>query len=81
MYHYIDFINFDVRAQTFISRIIVDYLKIDGSFVRNLRKDAGDKHLVTAMVTLAGSLGKQTIAEFVEDEETLEILIVFNFNI
>ncbi|MBU1048689.1 EAL domain-containing protein [Candidatus Bipolaricaulota bacterium] len=57
-----------------LKNLDVDYLKIDGSFVRNLSKDPVDKHLVTAMVTLAGSLGKQTIAEFVEDEETLEIL-------
>lgn len=57
-----------------LKNLDVDYLKIDGSFVRNLSKDPVDKHLVTAMVQLAGSLGKQTIAEFVEDEETLEIL-------
>ncbi len=57
-----------------LKNLDVDYLKIDGSFVRNLSKDPVDKHLVTAMVTLAGSLGKQTIAEFVEDEETLDIL-------
>ena len=57
-----------------LKNLDVDYLKIDGSFVRNLSKDPVDKHLVTAMVTLASSLGKQTIAEFVEDEETLEIL-------
>lgn len=57
-----------------LKNLDVDYLKIDGSFVRNLSKDPVDKHLVTAMVTLAGGLGKQTIAEFVEDEETLEIL-------
>ena len=57
-----------------LKNLDVDYLKIDGSFVRNLSKDPVDRHLVTAMVNLAGSLGKQTIAEFVEDEETLEIL-------
>ena len=57
-----------------LKNLDVDYLKIDGSFVRNLSKDPVDKHLVTAMVHLAGSLGKQTIAEFVEDEETLTIL-------
>ena len=57
-----------------LKNLDVDYLKIDGSFVRNLSKDPVDKHLVTAMVHLAESLGKQTIAEFVEDEETLDIL-------
>lgn len=57
-----------------LKNLDVDYLKIDGSFVRNLSKDPVDKHLVAAMVQLAGSLGKQTIAEFVEDKETLDIL-------
>jgi len=57
-----------------LKNLDVDYLKIDGSFVRNLSKDPVDKHLVIAMVHLAESLGKRTIAEFVEDEATLEIL-------
>jgi len=57
-----------------LKNLDVDYLKIDGSFVRNLSTDPVDRSLITAMVNLAGSLGKQTIAEFVEDEETLEIL-------
>ena len=57
-----------------LKNLDVDYLKIDGSFVRNLSKDPVDKHLVIAMVHLAESLGKRTIAEFVEDAETLEIL-------
>ncbi len=57
-----------------LKNLDVDYLKIDGSFVRNISNDPVDKHLVTAMVQLAKSLGKQTIAEFVEDEETLDIL-------
>ena len=57
-----------------LKNLDVDYLKIDGSFVRNLSKDPVDRHLVKAMVQLAGSLGKRTIAEFVEDEETLGIL-------
>ena len=57
-----------------LKNLDVDYLKIDGSFVRNLSKDPVDRHLVMAMVHLAGGLGKKTIAEFVEDQETLDIL-------
>jgi len=57
-----------------LKNLDIDYLKIDGSFVRNLSKDPVDRHLVMAMVHLAQSLGKRTIAEFVEDAETLEIL-------
>ncbi len=57
-----------------LKNLDVDYLKIDGSFIRNLSHDPVDKHLVLAMVHLAKSLGKETIAEYVEDEETLEML-------
>jgi len=57
-----------------LKNLDVDYLKIDGSFVRNLSHDPVDEHLVLAIVHLAQGLGKKTIAEFVEDAETLEIL-------
>lgn len=52
----------------------VDYLKIDGSFIRNLPHDPMDQHLVKAMVEVARGLGKETIAECVGDEETLQVL-------
>jgi diguanylate cyclase (GGDEF)-like protein/PAS domain S-box-containing protein len=57
-----------------LKNLDVDYLKIDGSFIRNLTRDPVDKHLVLAMVHLARGLGKQTIAEFVEDRGTLDML-------
>ena len=57
-----------------LKNLDVDYLKIDGSFIRNLSRDPVDKHLVLAMVHLARSLGKRTIAEFVEDGEVLDML-------
>lgn len=57
-----------------LKNLDVDYLKIDGSFIRNLTSDPVDKHLVQAMVHLAAGLGKQTIAEFVESQEALDIL-------
>jgi len=57
-----------------LKNLDIDYLKIDGSFIRNLTHDPVDKHLVLAMVHLAKSLGKRTIAEFVEDASTLALL-------
>jgi len=44
----------------------VDYVKIDGQFVRNLDNNETDEILVKSMVEIAGRLGKKTIAEFVE---------------
>jgi len=57
-----------------LKRLPVDYLKLDGSFIRNLPSDEEDRHLVKAMVDVARGLGKRTIAEFVENGETLEKL-------
>ncbi len=57
-----------------LKNLDVDYLKIDGSFIRNLSRDPVDMHLVRAMVHLAKGLGKQTIAEFVEDQQALDML-------
>ena len=51
-----------------------DYLKIDGDFIRNLPTNLIDQSMVEATVQVCHRLGKQVIAEYVEDEETLEIL-------
>jgi diguanylate cyclase (GGDEF)-like protein/PAS domain S-box-containing protein len=52
----------------------VDYLKIDGSFIENLLREPLDQDLVKAMVGVARGLGKKTIAEFVGDQETVDLL-------
>lgn len=44
----------------------VDYVKIDGQFIRHLENNETDRILVKSMVEIAGKLGKKTIAEFVE---------------
>jgi diguanylate cyclase (GGDEF)-like protein/PAS domain S-box-containing protein len=61
----------------YLKHLPVDYLKIDGSFIRNLPNDVSDQHLVRSVVELAHGLGKQTIAEWVEDEPTVELLRQF----
>src|SRR5690606_19833349 len=52
----------------------VDYVKIDGSFVHDLDKNHKNRALVQAMNTVARSLGKEVIAEFVENSPVLRIL-------
>jgi predicted signal transduction protein with EAL and GGDEF domain len=52
----------------------VDYLKIDGSFVQDVLHNTVDQHLVKAMVEVARTLDKKTIAEFVGDEQTLQLI-------
>lgn len=58
----------------YLKHLPVDYLKIDGSFIQNLPYNSVDQHLVKAMVEVARGLGKKTIAEFVENEETVRLL-------
>jgi len=50
----------------------LDYLKIDGSFIRNLARDSVNQAMVTAMIKLARTLNFKVIAEQVEDSAALE---------
>jgi EAL domain-containing protein (putative c-di-GMP-specific phosphodiesterase class I) len=51
-----------------------DYLKIDGEFVRNCRSSRVDQVVIDSVVELARGLGKRTVAEFVQDEESAQFL-------
>ncbi len=52
----------------------VDYLKIDGSFVRDMVSDDVSRSMVQAIYQIGRTMGLLTIAEFVEDEQTRELL-------
>lgn len=56
----------------FVRRLPIDYVKIEGEFVRNMVNDYKDSAFVVTIATLAQQLGLKTVAEFVEDEETLK---------
>ncbi len=58
----------------YLKELPVDYVKIDGSFIQDLPSNRNDQILVKVMADIAREFGKKTIAEFVQDEETLEIL-------
>jgi diguanylate cyclase (GGDEF)-like protein len=57
-----------------LKNLDVDYLKLDGSFITNLTRDTRDQHLVRAIVELAKALDKETVAEYVGDQETVDAL-------
>lgn len=57
-----------------LKRLPFDVLKIDGSFVRDMPRNDADQLTVKAIVEIARGLGKTTIAEFVEDDETERML-------
>ena len=59
---------------TYLKNLDVDFVKIDGSFVRNMVHDPIDFETVKAISAIANSMGKQTIAEFVTDKRTATTL-------
>ena len=59
---------------TYLKNLSIDFLKIDGSFIQYLPQNPMDQHLVRAIVEIAHGFGKQTIAEYVGDEETVKLL-------
>ncbi len=58
----------------YLKHLPVDKLKIDGAFVQGLAHSSVDQAMVRSMNQVAHALGKQTIAEYVEDATTLRIL-------
>jgi EAL domain-containing protein (putative c-di-GMP-specific phosphodiesterase class I)/DNA-binding response OmpR family regulator len=58
----------------YLRRLPADYVKIDGSFIRDLPRRDVDQRLVRSIVEMARALNKLTIAEFVGDAETLRLL-------
>jgi diguanylate cyclase (GGDEF)-like protein len=63
-----------MSSLTYLKRLPVDYLKIDGSFVRDMLTDTSDRATVQMINHLAHMAGKQTIAEFVETPAILAAL-------
>jgi diguanylate cyclase (GGDEF)-like protein/PAS domain S-box-containing protein len=58
----------------YLKHLRADVLKIDGLFIRDLPNDRDNQVFVKAIVDVARGMRKATIAEFVEDAETLEML-------
>ena len=58
----------------YLGQLPVDYIKIDGSFIRNLLISPDCRVIVRAIADIAKGFGKQTIAEFVDQETLLPIL-------
>lgn len=52
----------------------IDVLKIDGTFIKNLARSADDRFFVQTLLQLARHLKIETVAEWVQDEETAHLL-------
>ena len=59
---------------TYLKKLPVDFLKIDGTFVRDILSDPVDYAMVKSINELGQLLGKETIAEFVETTELADEL-------
>ena len=61
----------------YLKDLPINSVKIDGRFVRNMATNPVDQAMVRAMNDIAHALGKETIAEFVENEDSLKLLTEF----
>lgn len=64
-----------LSSLTYLKEFPVDYLKIDGSFIKDILTDSVDRTLVDAINQIAHTMGLQTVAEYVESEEILDLLV------
>ena len=61
-----------ISSLSYLKKLPVDYLKIDGSFIRELNTDTSSKVMVEAINHIAEGMGLKTVAEFVENEYILD---------
>jgi EAL domain-containing protein (putative c-di-GMP-specific phosphodiesterase class I) len=66
---------------TYLKRLPVQYIKIDIDFVRTLHESSENQHVVKAIVNLAEGFGKRTVAEGVEEPQTLELLRLYGVDL
>jgi EAL domain-containing protein (putative c-di-GMP-specific phosphodiesterase class I) len=62
---------------SYLKELPVQHLKLDIEFIRNLVSSPSDQKLVQAMVQFARALGQETVAEGIEDAETLGMVRAF----
>ncbi|MBT8077003.1 MAG: EAL domain-containing protein [Gammaproteobacteria bacterium] len=58
----------------YLKKLPVDYLKIDGMFIRDILRDETDRIFVKSIIDIGHTLNIKTIAEFVENDEMLGVV-------
>ena len=61
---------------TYLKRLPISKLKIDKSFIMDMLEDDNDAMIVRSTIDLAHNLGMSTIAEGIEEKESMELLSI-----
>lgn len=69
-----------LSSLTYLKEFPVDYLKIDGSFIKDIVTNSIDRSLVDSINQMAQNLGMKTIAEYVESKEIFDLLGSMNID-
>ncbi|WP_317931505.1 putative bifunctional diguanylate cyclase/phosphodiesterase [Halioxenophilus sp. WMMB6] len=59
---------------TYLKMLPLTYVKLDGSYIKNIAKNADDQVFVKSLSAMINAFGMKTVAEFVEDEAALTIV-------
>lgn len=63
-----------MSSLSYLKSLPVDYLKIDGMFIQKIAQDAVNQVMVKAINEVGHAMGIETIAEWVEVEDTLRVV-------
>lgn len=63
-----------LSSYAYLKNLPVDYLKIDGVFIKDIAKNPEDRAMVKSINEIGHFLGMKTVAEYVENDEIVEIL-------
>jgi diguanylate cyclase (GGDEF)-like protein len=65
---------------SYLKRLPVDFLKIDGSFIKSLTRDRVDQAMVRMVGEVARAAGIETVAEYVNSAATFELLVKYGID-
>ncbi len=63
-----------MSSYTYLKNLPVDYLKIDGAFIRDLVNSPSDYAVTKSVCEIGHFMGKKVIAEYVENQDTVSVL-------